>query len=96
LFEKERKKAVIPFPLVMMVDPLLEDNKLSIKVFNLVSSMLKKNPIFCELSFSYAVSEFHKSGLDVLFYGQFHNDTLSILSSNQEKSEQDLKNLLAN
>jgi len=69
LFQQEKKKAVIPFPLVMMVDPLLEDNKLSIKILNLVSSFLSKNPIFCELSFSYAINDYHKSGLDVLFYG---------------------------
>jgi translation initiation factor 3 subunit F len=28
LFQQEKKKAVIPFPLVMMVDPKLEDNRL--------------------------------------------------------------------
>jgi len=32
LFETEKKKALIPFPLVMMVDPSLQDNKLQIKV----------------------------------------------------------------
>jgi len=26
LFENEQKKALIPFPLIMMVDPSLEDN----------------------------------------------------------------------
>lgn len=32
LFQSEKKKALIPFPLVMMVDPSLQENKLSIKV----------------------------------------------------------------
>ena len=32
LFQSEKKKALIPFPLVMMVDPSLQDNKLQIKV----------------------------------------------------------------
>lgn len=32
LFQKEKKKALIPFPLVMMVDPSLQENKLEIKV----------------------------------------------------------------
>ena len=32
LFENEQKKALIPFPLIMMVDPSLEDNQLEIKV----------------------------------------------------------------
>jgi hypothetical protein len=32
LFDNEKKKALISFPLIMMVDPTLSDNKLSIKV----------------------------------------------------------------
>jgi hypothetical protein len=32
LFANEKKKALIPFPLVMMVDPSLQENKLEIKV----------------------------------------------------------------
>ena len=31
-FANEKKKALLPQPLVMMVDPSLQDNKLSIKV----------------------------------------------------------------
>lgn len=69
LFQIEKKKALIPFPLVMMVDPSLSDNKLEIKILNLVSSFLKKNPIFCELSYRFALDNFQKTGLDVLFYG---------------------------
>ncbi len=30
---KEKKKALINFPLIMMVDPTLSENKLSIKVY---------------------------------------------------------------
>lgn len=48
LFTLEKKKTVMPFPLIMMVDPSLSDNKLSIKILNLVSSFLPRNPIFCE------------------------------------------------
>lgn len=32
LFQNERKRALISFPLIMMVDPTLQDNKLQIKV----------------------------------------------------------------
>ena len=32
LFQNEKKKALISFPLIMMVDPTLSGNKLSIKV----------------------------------------------------------------
>jgi hypothetical protein len=82
LFQSEKKKALLPFPLIMMVDPTLDGNKLSIKILNLVSSFLKKIPMFCECSYSYAIQDYYKSGLDVLFYGQDHNDTLSIVSTN--------------
>jgi hypothetical protein len=34
LFQSEKKKALISFPLIMMVDPTLSDNKLSIKVIS--------------------------------------------------------------
>ncbi len=46
----------------------------------MVSSFLKSNPIFCELSHAFAMDKFQRSGLDVLFYGQEHFDTLAILS----------------
>ena len=47
---------------------------------NLVSSFLKKIPIFCELSYAFAMDQQQRTGLDVLFYGQDHFDTLAILS----------------
>lgn len=71
---------MINFPLIMMVDPTLSENKLSIKILNLVSSFLTHNPIFCELSHAFAMEKYQRSGLDVLFYGQEHFDTLAILS----------------
>lgn len=36
LFQIEKKKALISFPLIMMVDPTLSENKLSIKVRTLI------------------------------------------------------------
>ena len=32
LFHSEKKKALIPFPLIMMIDPTLQNNQLSIQV----------------------------------------------------------------
>jgi hypothetical protein len=96
LFQAEKKKAVIPFPLVMMVDPKLEDNRLQVKILNLVSSFIHRSPIFCECSYTYAVDDYSKSGLDILFYGQDHNDTLSILSTHQERSEKEIKDIMTN
>mmetsp|Transcript_17442 Transcript_17442/g.16646 ORF Transcript_17442/g.16646 Transcript_17442/m.16646 type:complete len:165 (+) Transcript_17442:465-959(+) len=80
----------------MLVDPKLEDNHLSLKILNLVSSFLQKSPLFCELSYSYAIQDYHKSGLDVLFYGQDHNDTLSILSTHKDRSEEEIISLMSN
>jgi len=41
---------------------------------------MTKNPIFCELSYAFTMDQYQRSGLDVLFYGQEHFDTLAILS----------------
>jgi hypothetical protein len=38
LFESDKKKAIISFPLIMMVDPTLSENKLSIKVCHIYIS----------------------------------------------------------
>lgn len=42
---------------------------IELKILNLVSGFLKRNPIFCELSYRFQVENFQKTGLDVLFYG---------------------------
>lgn len=42
LFQNEKKKALINFPLIMMVDPTLSDNKLSIKVWYIVLDVIRK------------------------------------------------------
>lgn len=57
---------------------------------NLVSSFLKRNPIFCELPYSFATDNYQRSGLDVLFYGQEHFDTLAILSLREKQNTQNL------
>ena len=54
---------------------------------NLVSSFLERNPIFCELSYAFAMDQYQRSGLDVLFYGQEHFDTLAILSQRPGQGE---------
>ena len=41
---------------------------------------MTKNPIFCELSHAFTLDNYQRSGLDILFYGQEHFDTLAILS----------------
>lgn len=62
---------------MLLIDPTMQDNKLSIKVLTLVTSNFV--PVFSECAFSFAMADFEKSGLDVLFYGQTHYDTMAIL-----------------
>lgn len=54
-----------------------------------MSSFLPKNPIFCELSYEFALDNYQRTGLDVLFYGQEHFDTLAILSQRPSEDGQD-------
>ena len=61
-----------------------------------MSGFLKKNPIFCELSYKFALEDFHKTGLDVLFYGQEHYDTLAILSMKDDMSNEKVADLMTN
>lgn len=63
---------------------------------NLVSSFLKRNPIFCELSYTFAMDNYQKTGLDVLFYGQEHFDTLAILSMKEEMTNDKVSDLMKN
>lgn len=63
---------------------------------NLVSGFLKRNPIFCELNYKFALENFQKTGLDVLFYGQEHFDTLAILSMKDDMSNEKVKDLMTN
>jgi hypothetical protein len=48
---------------------------------------MTKNPIFCELSYAFTMDQYQRSGLDVLFYGQEHFDTLAILSQRPSQQE---------
>jgi hypothetical protein len=61
-----------------------------------VTSFIQKTPIFSECPYTYAVDDYSKSGLDILFYGQDHNDTLSILSTHQDRSESEMKDIMTN
>ena len=57
---------------------------------------MKRNPIFCELSYKFAVDNYHKSGLDMLFYGQEHFDTLAILSMKEDMTNDKVSDLMKN
>jgi prophage DNA circulation protein len=67
-----------------------------------VTGFLQHNPIFCELSYAFAMDQYQRTGLDVLFYGQEHFDTLAILSqrsggaASDAISEQKVHDLMKN
>jgi hypothetical protein len=44
LFQAEKKKALISFPLIMMVDPTLSENKLSVKVSTPILCLILLDP----------------------------------------------------
>jgi len=53
--------------------------------------------MFSELPFSFQLDHFDQTGLDVLFYGQEHCDTMSILSDKRENlSSDNLKDMEKN
>ena len=90
LFKEDKKKrALLPNPLIMLVDPKMEGSTLSIKVLNLLSTFIKGSPFFCECSYKFAVSQFDKTGLDLIFYGQEHFDTMAIMSKAREEIDSD-------
>ena len=41
------------------------------------------------------MAEFEKTGLDVIFYGQEHYDTMAIVSERQQPRQEDIGQLLA-
>lgn len=62
-------------PIVLMFDPELNNNKLDVKVLNIHSTYLQKQPMLSEMPFKFNLENYEKSGLDVLFYGQEYYDT---------------------
>ena len=48
------------------------------------------------MNYKFALENFQRSGLDVLFYGQEHNDTLAILSMKDDMTSQKISDLMTN
>lgn len=98
---KDSKFAIMKDPLLLLIDPTMQDNKLTIKVLSLVSAPeIRKSiivdedgeevekpeqvQVFSECPFFITLKEFEKTGLDVLFFGQDHCDTMEILQKEKE------------
>jgi len=45
----------------------------------------QKISVFTELPFSFELAEFEKTGLDIIFFGQNHLDTMAILQQRRGK-----------
>jgi len=45
----------------------------------------QKITVFAECPFSFELAEFEKTGLDVIFFGQNHFDTMAILQQRKGK-----------
>ena len=54
------------------------------------SLFLEKSPVFSEMPFKFCINNFDKTGLDVLFYGQEHFDTISILDDKRDISKDNI------
>lgn len=53
-------------------------------------------PVFAECAFSFATKDYEKSGLDVLFFGQEHYDTMAILQQREEIAQDKYQELAKN
>lgn len=65
--DKKNKSPLSGNPLLLLIDPTMEGNRLTIKVLTLVTSNYV--PVFAECQFSFALQDYERSGLDVLFFG---------------------------
>lgn len=52
-------------------------------------------PVFTECAFSFAIQDYEKSGLDILFFGQEHYDTMAILQQREDIAQEKYAGLLA-
>lgn len=103
------KTSLLPQPLLLLIDPTMKDNKLSIKVLSFVSAPeIRKSlvtteqgdeekkeqcHVFSECPYSITLKEFEKTGLDVIFYGQDHYDTMAIATSDAKLEYEDIPKL---
>lgn len=89
LFSNQEVRSPLSQPIFMLFDPTLTHNKLDIKILKMHSVYLEKLPMFSELPYKFNLDHVDATGLDVLFYGQEHCDTMSILSDKREHFSDD-------
>lgn len=89
--EKKNKSPLAGSPLLLLIDPTMQNNRLDIKILSILSGL--HVPVFSECAFSFQTSQYEKSGLDILFFGQQHYDTMAIMQSRENYSQDKFKEL---
>lgn len=51
--------------------------------------------VYAECPYRVSMQEYHKTGLDVIFYGQEHYDTMAIVSERNKPRQEDIGQLLS-
>jgi len=94
LIASKAVKSQLQSPVILLFDPELRNNKLEIKVVTLHSLFIPESPLFSELPYRFNLDNTNLTGLDVLFYGQDHYDTMSILDDKREINQETIGDLI--
>lgn len=109
--KSQKNNGVLPKPIILLIDPTMTNNKLSIKVLNFYSApevrrsnwidaedkekeSVEQVNVFAELPYQIKLEEFEKTGLDVIFYGQEHVDTMAIMQEKTQPDQSKIKELM--
>jgi len=88
LFKDKKNRSILVTPLVMLVDPTMQNNRMSIKVMSLVNS--RPLNVFAECPFSFQVADFASNFEDALMI-----NSLARLQQNQLRITEKLNNIFA-
>lgn len=96
LKDKKVVKSPLDSPIVLLFDPKLNNDRLDIKVLNLHSPFFRECPVFSEMPFRFNVNDYDRTGLDLIFYGQEHYDTMAAIQNKTEYDDDTLGELKRN
>jgi len=111
LLKDPKNKGLLAMPLLFLIDPTMQNNRLTIKVLSFISApQVRKSKwededgdeqmridqvqVFAECPYRISMQEFHQTGLDVIFYGQEHYDTMAIVSERNPPQQSEIRGLL--
>lgn len=89
LFQKDEKakNALLPSPVILMIDPRSSSAQMPLKVYYTANTFLSDIPMFCELQHSFEIENVDESGLDILNFGQHHAETLAMVAESIESKK---------